>query len=162
MSAFRNPDPATLQSAFDEEADALHTFLAILRREQQALTDGDIETLTALSEEKSAAFNQLAMLGDRRTRLTAGLQLAHGAGIDAWMAKRSPQAPERAAWARLLKLAGAARALNRQNGQLIASRMQHHQQALTVLLAAGGTPAATYGPDGQTRTVGRGRHLGTV
>lgn len=161
MSAFRNPDPATLRSAFDEEADALHAFMAILEREQQALIDGDVEALAALSDEKSAAFNLLAMLCDRRTCLSTELPLTHGTDIDAWIEKRPAQAPERTAWHRLLRLAGEARELNRRNGQLIATRMQHHQQALTVLLAAGGTPA-TYGPDGQTRTVGRGRHLGTV
>lgn len=161
MSAFRNPDPATLHTAFDEEADALRAFTAVLRREQQALMDGDVDALAAHCEEKSAAFSRLATLGERRTQLTAGLSLSVGAGIDAWIEQRPAQAPERASWAKLLRLASGARELNRQNGQLIAARMQHDQQALAVLLAAGGPPAV-YGPDGQTRARGRGRHLGTV
>lgn len=161
MSASRNPDPATLQRAFEEEARALHAFTAVLRREQQALIEGDVEALTALSDEKGAVFGRLSTLGDQRTQLTTGLQLAGGTGIEAWLDKRPPKALERAAWKRLLQLAGEARELNRQNGQLIASRMQQHQQALTVLLAAG-NPPAVYGPDGQTRSVGRGRYLGTV
>jgi flagella synthesis protein FlgN len=64
-------------------------------------------------------------------------------------------------WQHLLKLAEEARNINRQNGQLIASRMQSNSQALNVLLSAADR-ASLYGPDGQPRTGLGGRMLGKV
>lgn len=62
---------------------------------------------------------------------------------------RMPPSPEPA----FQDLAAEARTLNETNGKLIALRMQHNQQALSILMAAA-DPAVTYGPDGQPRASG--------
>ena len=65
-----------------------------------------------------------------------------------------------ASWQRLLDTASRAQALNRENGVLIETRLQHNQQLLSAL--ASGAQPSLYGPDGQTRMGGSGRNLGKV
>jgi flagellar biosynthesis protein FlgN len=60
-----------------------------------------------------------------------------------------------------MELARRAHSLNQENGALIRTRMQHNQQALSVLLAAP-DQAGLYGPDGQTWGGPGKRHLGSV
>lgn len=142
-----------------EEAGQLRGFLVLLEREQQALVAGDVDRLLPLADEKNDAFGRLARLGAARAGKLAEAGLgADRQGMEAWLA-RQPEA--RPAWEALLALAGRASDLNRSNGQLIATRLAHNQQALSTLLAAA-NQGELYGPDGQARPVGGGRSLGSV
>ena len=65
-----------------------------------------------------------------------------------------------ATWQTLIDTAAQAQALNRENGVLIETRLQHNQRLLSALAA--GVQPSLYGPDGQTRIGGTGRNLGKV
>lgn len=153
---------STLQHLLDEEAAALRAFLDLLEREQDVLIRGDAERLLPLAAEKNACFSQLAGLSARRNEALA--QLGYSAdrpGMEAWLASRRDLAAAHHRWQELLERLARARDLNRTNGTLIATRLQHNQQALQALLCAA-NQASLYGPDGQARPSGSGRHLGSV
>jgi flagella synthesis protein FlgN len=142
-----------------EEISAVRRFIAALEHEQQFLIDGDIDGLLPLAEEKNQLAKQLSALAERRQQALTAIGNTPPT-MAAWLATLSDPAPG-AAWQTLLDLAAQARELNSLNGKLIAERMRHNQQSLAILLAAGDN-AALYGPDGQTRTAGGGRALGSA
>lgn len=146
-----------MASLLAEESDVLRRFLTLLEREQALLAAGDVDALAALAPEKSAFAEQLAHLAQRRESQLAAAKCPR---MGDWLA-RPGNGGLAAAWQQLLGLAAQAKALNETNGSLIALRLQHNQQALATLLAAT-NQAMTYGPDGQQRTPGGGRNLGSA
>lgn len=136
-----------LSTLLDNEANAIEAFVRLLGAEQQALQDGTLEALPALTEQKTAAVGELARLGQARNvhLQQAGLP-ADQAGLKAWAGN---EATRGALIDRILTLAAEARELNRLNGTLIASRLQQTQSALDILTHSqnGG---GLYGPDGQS------------
>lgn len=162
MSGARADHDRILQHLVDEEAAALRDFISLLEREQDVLVRGDAEHLLPLAAEKNECFARLATLGGRRNQALAQAGFAADrAGIESWLAGRSDLLAARRRWQELLERLGHARDLNRTNGTLIATRLQHNQQALQALLSAA-NQASLYGPDGQARPAGGGRHLGSV
>lgn len=146
-----------------EETVILRSFIGVLNEEQQALVAGALDRLVSLATEKSNTSIKLSQLAEQRnkTLAAAGLPLDRD-GMENWLAQPSPTSKEALAdWKNLLSLAAEARGLNQSNGTLIATRLQHNQQALTVLLSAC-NQAALYGPDGQTKPVGSGRLFGSA
>jgi flagellar biosynthesis protein FlgN len=153
--------PDELAGLLAQELQALRSFVALLSREQSLLTEGDTEPLTSLAAEKSHTAMELSRLAAARDRELGHLQLPPGrAGMDAWVQSATGSA-SRTDWSQLLELAVDARTLNESNGKLIALRLQHNQQALNILMAAA-DQAVTYGPDGQQRSGGSGRSLGSA
>ena len=158
LSAGSNAAHAILQ----EEEGALRAFLDLLKREEAALVDGDVDTLQSLAVEKSASFARLNDIGLRRHQLIGQAGFAIGtAGIAAWLDAQSESATMHRVWSELLNLAHKVRGLNRSNGQLITSHLLHTQQALAVLLTAS-NDGALYGPDGQTHASAGRRTLVSV
>lgn len=152
-------NPAVFQALAQEETVAVDNFLDVLRREQAALVQGQVDQLPALAEEKNGYCLTLDRFSRRRQQLLAAAGLnASPANLAAWV--QAQPDPIRRTWQGLLSKAEEARSLNRQNGEIITSRMQTNQQSLTVLLEISNR-AAVYGPDGQPRPVGRGRILGS-
>lgn len=145
-----------------EELAQLKKFVEVLREEQEALSVGAVDTLMRLVEYKSALALQLGNLAKQREDMlgAAGFGLGREA-VDAWLADTPGTTVQRKTWQELLELTMQARNLNETNGKLINLRMQHNQQALAVLMAAA-DKAMTYGPDGQQRTGGTGRFLGSA
>lgn len=145
-----------------EELAQLRVFVTALQREQQSLVDGHLDNLLPLAEEKSRIAASLGSLAEQRNKALAAAGLAADkTGMMDWLTSQPKSAASRAEWDNLLELAAEARRLNELNGKLIATRMQHNQQALAVLHAAVNR-AMMYGPDGQQHTSGFGRHLGTA
>lgn len=156
-----SPGSATLADLLAQELGLLHVFVALLRREQSLLAQGAVEQLAALATEKSAIATELGILAGARELELSHRKLPSGRnGMDAWIASPAGAA-SRHDWQRLLELAAEARALNETSGKLIALHLQHNQQALNVLMAAV-DKAVTYGPDGQQRSGGGGRSLGSA
>ena len=146
-----------------EESDALRSFVGILKEEQQALVAAELDRLVPLATEKSNLSLKLGQLTERRNQTLAAAALpSDREGMESWLSNPTPVTkialPD---WKTLLGLAAEARALNQANGSLIATRLQHNQQALTVLLTAC-NQAALYGPDGQTKPSGGGRLFGSA
>jgi len=156
-----SPGSATLADLLAQELGLLRSFVALLHREQALLAEGAVEQLGALAQEKSAIATELGVLASARERELAHRKLpSNRSGMDAWVDSPAGTA-SRNDWQQLLELAAEARALNEASGRLIALQLQHNQQALNVLMAAV-DKAVTYGPDGQPRTGGGGRSLGSA
>lgn len=138
----------------------LRDFVALLGQEQALLLEGDVDALMALAGQKTQLFRRLQFTADERTRVLAAARLKPDAAV--MQAILEGNAAALANWQESLELVAEARSCNNLNGQLITQRMQHNQQALAVLLAAAEQPAATYGPDGQSRPHLAGRHFGSA
>jgi flagella synthesis protein FlgN len=162
VSGSATPDLSLLPERLAEEVALLRDFLDLLEREERALVGGDIERLLSLVEDKNRLFVRLAGLGETRDRTLAAAGFGPGRqGMEDWLERQSETEGAKRDWQQLLALAEKARALNRSNGKLIATRLANNQQALSTLMAAA-NQASLYGPDGQTRPAGGGRSLGSA
>lgn len=142
------------------ELAALREFVALLRQEQAALLEGNVDTLAALATKKSALATRLNDCARGRETALASLGFAPGrAGMEAWLAAAGTAATDN--WQGLLPLAAEARELNALNGKLIGQRLQHNQHALAVLMGAT-EQAMTYGPDGHAQATAGGRSRGSA
>ena len=140
-----------MQTGIPHELAAVNRFVELLRVEQAALMQADVERLIALSEQKFQQSGELNTLAQTRSRLWA--EQGHAAtaeGIRQWRAALPSE--EAVLWDALLDSARTARQLNQTNGKLIHAHLQHHQQALNALLSAADR-AGVYGADGQARGV---------
>lgn len=145
------------------EAAAFADFFELLRTEQAALAARDIEALLQIAPSKSEHIGALNELARRRANYLNGQSFAADRnGMAQWLLVHggSDSAVLSATWHRLLETAARAQALNRENGVLIETRLQHNQRLLSAL--ASGAQPSLYGPDGQTRMGGPGRDLGKV
>jgi flagella synthesis protein FlgN len=158
------PDPrARFVADLHAEAAAFADFFELLRTEQAALAERDIDALLQIGPSKAERIAALNDLARRRTAYLTGQSFSPDRdGMARWLLGQggSDAGALSAAWQRLLDTAARAQALNRENGVLIETRLQHNQQLLSAL--ASGAQPSLYGPDGQTRMGGTGRNLGKV
>lgn len=143
-----------LSKAVAGEAAAVAAFIAILRREQEALSQGQVELLPAIIEEKNTGAGELVAHSARRNAILAGRDFAADRpGIAAWLAANADDRSVEQGWNALLELAAEARELGRVNGELLRIRLQNNTRALEVLLGAS-KPPPLYGRDGQPTPFG--------
>jgi flagella synthesis protein FlgN len=137
-------------------------FLEVLKKEQEALVGGDIEHLETLPRDKAELVMQLAKLARKRDQhlISRGLT-PDRKGMEALLADNHDAKTATAKWHELLRLAESVQQLNQTNGEIIATRLRHNHQALTVLQGAAGT-TPLYGPTGKTFTLKGSRQLGQV
>lgn len=158
-----HPAPATLAefiSNLHSERDSMRAFVALLENEQHTLLEGQTDPLLKLADDKTRIVGQLAELGNARRQYQAEHGTAEEAGnMETWLKVHA--ADELPVWDEIRKLAAHAQQLNHTNGEMIRVKMQHNQQALTVLHNAAQN-ASLYGPDGQPTVGGKGRSLGSV
>jgi flagella synthesis protein FlgN len=131
---------AQIAASLYAECETAARFVALLKEEQQALRDGVIDMLPDLTARKARLADALAE--QSRIRHDELRALAHApdtGGLRAWLAAHPNHARAASAWVRLQALAREARALNDTNGGLIALRLRHFEQALSVLIEACGT-----------------------
>lgn len=127
----------------------LDAFIAALEAEDQALLEGRLRDLPALTGRKNALLAGIAELD--RAREAAQVALGHPpgrAGADAAAASQCVQD----AWTALLARAERARDLNRRVAAKVFTHLDHTTQALAVLQA---DRQPLYGRDG-ARSVGGG------
>ncbi|MBX3617458.1 flagella synthesis protein FlgN [Nitrosomonas sp.] len=133
-----------------KEINELHSFIDILRKEEQALIGGRIEEIDLYSSDKLRLIEVLTQLSNQRDEYLKGqgINLDENS-INSWLEKQpSDQLSTKEAWNDLLNLARTVRQQNHSNGLIIASRLQHHQRALAALHSAAGN-VSCYGPKGQ-------------
>lgn len=133
-----------------EEFEAGKALLQLLRQEQEALINADIEGLTKVTEEKNKAVVRMSELAQRRHRALAGAGFdASESGMENWLKSPAVNAATSQSWKELLTVVREAKELNRTNGMLIGQHVARNQAALNILQ---GTPQAgnMYGPDGQS------------
>ena len=153
---------AALLAAIAAETAALQRFIAVLEQEQRLLIGGDADAVLPLLEQKTALIAELGAAGLQREAAlqTLGIGISKDA-VDAWIT--TTPADFQAHWQSLLELAQNANRLNSTNGQLINTRLQYNQQALSILMnAAGNLGDDTYGPDGHKTTGSGSRTLGSA
>jgi flagella synthesis protein FlgN len=144
--------------SLQEEARIAHVLLELLKKEQAQLIAADIDSLTALTEEKTRLIAQLSELAtQRQNALTAAGFDAQESGMQAWLTAQNLPAANQA-WKELLKLAQDAKEINRINGLLIGKHLARNQNALNVLKGAP-QGQGLYGPNGQASAGASGRGL---
>jgi flagella synthesis protein FlgN len=162
--SLRPPVAADVRGLLADEVAGVREFVALLEQEQSMLAGRiDIEALTGLVQQKNDISQRLGQLTASREKLIAPAAVGHKGreAMEAWLSTQQPADPAHALWAELLSLAAEARRLNETNGKLINLHLQHNQQALALLMNAA-NHAVTYGADGQQRTGGGTRLLGSA
>jgi len=125
------------------EVDALH---ACLIEERLALDHGDAMALDAAGRSKGSLLDRIEKLDVERRQLDAA------AGIDSLADQQ---------WAPTVERLRECRSLNETNGRIVAQRMSHVRQALSVL--SGEAPGgSTYGPNGVAKVKLRSATLAQV
>lgn len=127
---------------------ALMHFIRLLEDEQSALAEGNIDgkRLSELAAGKQTLLSEIEQMEGQRQFAQQRL----GYGSDRQGADRAAEdAGCLATWQQLLEQATQAQRLNRLNGDIIRSRLEHNQRLLNFLHEAAGK--SLYGPDGQTR-----------
>jgi len=153
---------APLLSAIAAETAALQRFIAVLEEEQKLLISGNADAVLPLIEQKTALIAELGAAGQQREAAlqALGVEIRKEA-MEAWIAGAAAEL--KAPWQALLELAQAANRLNSTNGQLINTRLQYNQQALSILVNASGSLSDdTYGPDGHKSAGASSRTLGSA
>lgn len=139
---------ADFVAGLQNEQAALITFTDLLRAEQDALVQGDVDRLGQLAVPKADQIELLGRLGERRSRHLAAQDLNGSAeGILAWL-RRSVGAAAEKIWQELLAQARAAQQINATNGLLIQSKLQQNRLKLAVLHTAADS-GCVYRSDGQ-------------
>ena len=135
-------------------------FIGLLEEEQRILVNGGKDELPPVTANKTKLLEELLRLSEQRTSFmkTTGLSLEPEA-LSRWVSQQNAEA--KTLWQQCLELAKQAKRLNDLNGRLVAERLSGNQQAIRTLMAEANQPA-TYGPDGQTRSLGQGRTLGSA
>jgi flagella synthesis protein FlgN len=137
----------TLLAHLRAETQAFGQFYETLQAEQKALVGNDVTALTAISQTKQKQVETLSRLASERQRHLAAMGFnANEDGMMKWLSTTGED--ERKVWNDLLVIAREANTCNQINGKLILQGMQHHQQALAILLAAA-NQVSLYGADGQ-------------
>ena len=137
----------------DEKA-IFQAFIEILKNEENALVEGKIEAIDFLASDKSRLIEELIQFDEHRTDYLKkqGLTLEKKS-IDTWLIglieQHSDLLEVKNLWNELLDLAKLAQQLNRSNGLMISTQLQHNQRAFAALHCAAGN-VSLYGPKGQT------------
>lgn len=133
------------------EAAAINTFLALLRAEQQALVEGDMEVLGAVVQRKDESLAGLLNYAQQRKAMFTAI--AGGREAQPGESPEFGPGPQgdllRREWARLQSLSAEAAEINRLNGTLINQRRQQCDEALAILTASA-SRQNVYGPDGSS------------
>jgi flagella synthesis protein FlgN len=137
---------------FNEEREAVHRLLELLRQEQTHLIDADVDGLAKVTEQKATTATHMSALAKRRHHMLAAAGFeATESGMQAWADSPAASTSDRDSWKGLLELAQSAKELNRVNGLLISQHIGRNQAALNVLHGAHGG-SSFYGPNGQSTT----------
>lgn len=136
----------------DREHQAADSLLQLLKQEQSALVDCDVDRLTKITEEKAKAASHMSQLAKQRHGVlkTAGFD-ASEAGMKEWLNSTHATAEDKAAWSALLAIVEKANELNRVNGLLIGQHMARNQSVLNIL-QGNSENGGIYGPNGQSAT----------
>jgi flagellar biosynthesis protein FlgN len=144
----------SLVAILNEQISCAQEMLATLARENQALVDGDADSLNAAGAEKARLVEALDSLEHERRSLSDAIGLTFAAASD-----RSADANRPAEWRALLDLVAECKHQNQRNGALVKARSEQVRIALRALR---GTEAALYDPSGLERAARSARPLGTA
>lgn len=137
----------------EKETGLVLSFIALLRKEQEALQRGEASALPSFLEEKTKLVDVLNRLTVERNQFLGQQGLEKDkAGMQAWLNQNPSLKNLQKSWKKLLELAEEARELHRVNGRLITLHLQSTNDALEVL-SQKMQKSLFYGPDGQSSSI---------
>lgn len=157
MDSFRTSPADSLPA----EQQAVRALTQLLMLEQKELIQANTETVASLTEPKVRAAAAVAQLSQQRYQALASAGFdATDLGMHAWIESGAASSEASDNWVQLIDLAKTAHEANRVNGTLINKQIIRTQNALNVL-QHGSVQGNNvyYGPNGQTSTTARGRHI---
>ncbi len=137
---------ATLEEIFTEEIAAVKSFIALLKKEETALTTLTPENLDEVVDEKVRVLKGIEALEKSRAEL-----LTAGVLNDPKLSKLNEE---------LLELARAVQEQNQKNGKRLMRHLERTSEALATLMQT--EKPALYGANGQTQQNAVGRNLGSA
>ena len=142
----------SLVAILNEQISCAQQMLATLARENQALVDGDADSLNAAGADKARLVEALDSLEHERRALSEAIGLTFAPASD-----KSADANRPAEWRALLDLIAECKQQNQRNGALVKARSEQVRIALRALR---GTEAALYDPSGLEHAAHSARPLG--
>lgn len=161
ISAIRST--SDLSRSLAEEAVEIESLLVLLRDEQSALRERNMEQVHAAAAAKNVKLARLGTLASIRARFQQANGLSpDNVGMEAYIARlKQPDAALVQNWRRVLAKAGEARQMNVVNGRLIAAQLRFVNGALLALKQAT-SQLLCYGADGQTHARAASRSLASA
>lgn len=144
-----------------EEQQAVRALTQLLMLEQEELIQANTEAVASLTAPKAQAAAAISQLSQQRYQALASAGFdANDNGMQAWVESGAASKEASDHWHQLIDLAKTAHEVNRVNGTLINKQIIRTQNALNVLQhgSVQGNNLC-YGPDGQTSSAARGRHI---
>jgi flagella synthesis protein FlgN len=149
---------AELIGLLQREHSAARAFTELLNQEREALVAGAVDRLAALADIKAGAARDIAAITSQRQRQVERLGCEASAPSISRFLESHPDCAVHAAWHELVEAATEARELNRTNGLMIATWLQHNQSALAAL-RSGAAGDTLYGATGESLTSAAARSL---
>jgi len=136
--------------SFDDEQRLVLELHSLLKAEQQALVDNDIDLIESMLDKKADLIQALSLKTHIRYQklATEGFS-ADEDGMAKWLLKQ-PQSSVRNAWMKMQALLIEAKELNRVNAMLVGKFLRRNQQMLSLLQTSTNKNTGLYGPNGQS------------
>lgn len=140
---------ADLASITKQEIDLVSRFVALLKKECEALKQAEASPLADLAVEKAQLIEQLNAFEKMRAALLGVTDSQNvGTAMTLWLEKNPGQAGVRANWKKLMDLAREAKALNNLNSSLVSMHLNQTSELLSALTQQP-QKQALYGSNGQ-------------
>lgn len=140
---------ADLASITKQEIDLVSRFVALLKKECEALKQAEVRPLADLAVEKAQLIEQLNAFEKMRAALLGVTDSQNvGTAMTLWLEKNLGQAGVRANWKKLMDLAREAKALNNLNSSLVSMHLNQTGELLSALTQQP-QKHALYGSNGQ-------------
>jgi flagellar biosynthesis/type III secretory pathway chaperone len=149
----------TLSRLVSQETDALTELAGILEIEHAALVANDADGLIVAGQSRQRHVTALVRVEEERRALCRRMNVsADRRGLQTLLERADPSKDLARRWARCAALARRCRNENDRNGALVAARMKHVEQVLSLITR---NTAGTYGPRGTALRVAAGRVVAT-
>lgn len=147
-----NLSTSKLHQCLQEEIIAMTSLTDVLRLEELALIDGNVDELSKLTQSKSQLISQLSKLEiDRKLQLEKHGCSTDAKGMQAYFERSASEISAAEVWKKLLDVSEKAKESNRTNGLLINRQFIRNQNTLNILQQ--NSPAESmYGANGQSTT----------
>jgi flagella synthesis protein FlgN len=140
----------TLHQCLQAEIIAMTSLADILRLEELALIDGNVEELGKLTQGKSKLISTLAKMEiERKDDLEKQGYSTDAKGMQDYFDKNPSEVSASSDWKKLLEVSEKAKESNRTNGLLINRQFIRNQNALNILQQKSPSESM-YGADGQS------------
>lgn len=140
--------PAIVRQCLLQELEAMTSLAALLKQEQTALIDGNVDQLGTCTAQKSELVNSIGELEKQRNGCLQALGFGSDAdGMKSYLLQHAGE--ETSLWEQLLQITAQAKEDNKNNGILINRQLTKNQASLNIL-QQDKHAGSFYGPSGQS------------